>query len=386
MEERYLDLVMVPLGLLLLGVYHCWLLFTILKYPDRTVIGLNAQVRRRWVQLMMADSIKNGVLAVQTIRNNIMASTVLATTAITLASLITVFVSASTTSSVFVYGNTSSVAYSIKYFAISLCFLLAFLCNVQSIRYYAHVSFLVTHPTSTSIVVVNDSSSVSEAHVTVEYVARSLNRGSYFWSLGLRAFYISFTLFLWIFGPIPMLASSVVMCCILFFLDTTTEITRALHLAWHHHHAKEDDITNTMSLVTKLMELIAAQTNVIERKEEQKQEDVTSMVVQLFVRVDNLADGRASFFAPYSDSTLTLHVRHATVVDALEKKLTLFAFHLALLEKSASGLGMLAFVWAIVLLLGGFAIMLEPKDFVFITIVLVTESTRIFSRSHELSW
>ncbi|RWW13510.1 hypothetical protein GW17_00022762, partial [Ensete ventricosum] len=227
MEEKYLDMVMVPLGLLLLAIYHLWLLFTIARDPKRTVIGLDAQARQRWFRpnswpssTCMQDTMQNGVLAVQTLRNNIMASTVLATTAITLTSVISVFVRITTTTtsaSLLLYGNKSPAAYTIKYFTISLCFILAFLCNVQSIRYYAHVSFLVT---------------TGEAGgVPADYVARSLNRGSFFWSLGLRAFYLSFTLFLWIFGPIPMLASSVAMCCLLFFLDTTTEFTRGFHVS-----------------------------------------------------------------------------------------------------------------------------------------------------------
>lgn len=161
-----------------------------------------------------------------------MASTVLATTAITITSLISVYVSATTSSptSSLVYGNKSSVVHSVKYFAISLCFVVAFLCNVQSIRYYAHVSFLVSQPMT------------AEGAISPEYVARSLNRGSFFWSLGLRAFYVSFTLFLWIFGPIPMLASSVVMCCLLFFLDTTTEITRRHHVASTVEHEAEEEV------------------------------------------------------------------------------------------------------------------------------------------------
>lgn len=164
---------------------------------------------------------KNGVLAVQTIRNNIMASTLLATTAITLSSLISVFVSSSgnsgNTAAQLIYGNKSSFLSSIKYFSILVCFLVAFLCNVQSIRYYAHVSFLATVPTWQG------------KKDSIEYVARNLNRGSYFWSLGLRAFYLSFPLFLWIFGPIPMFVCSLVMSFILYFLDTTTSFTRHLH-------------------------------------------------------------------------------------------------------------------------------------------------------------
>ncbi|CAA7028049.1 unnamed protein product [Microthlaspi erraticum] len=69
---------------------------------------------------------------------------------------------------------------------------------------------------------------------------------------------------------------------------------------------------------------------------------------------------------------------------APEKKLTLFALRLAVLEKIASRLGSLGFVWATVVLLGGFAGSLESTDFWFVTVILVIEGARIFSRSHEL--
>ncbi|XP_015882791.3 uncharacterized protein LOC107418602 [Ziziphus jujuba] len=221
MEEDRLDLVLVPLGLVVFGIYHVWFIFTVLHTPRRTVIGLNAESRRQWVVSMMTDPLKNGVLSVQTIRNNIMASTLLATTAITLSSLIGVFVSSTgnsgNTASQLIYGNKSPTLSSIKYFSILLCFLVAFLCNVQSIRYYAHVSFLATIPTWQG------------KGESIEYVARNLNRGSLFWSFGLRAFYLSFPLFLWIFGPIPMFVCSIIMSFILYFLDTTTSFTRQLH-------------------------------------------------------------------------------------------------------------------------------------------------------------
>ncbi|KAK1269228.1 hypothetical protein QJS04_geneDACA017598 [Acorus gramineus] len=225
MEEGKVDMVLVPIGLTVMGLYHLWLFIMVKHLPKKTVIGLNAIARHRWVLSMISDPSKNGVLAVQTIRNNIMASTVLATTAITLTSLIGVFVSSSpssSTTSSLIYGNRSKTVLSIKYFSILLCFLLAFLCNVQSIRYYAHVSFLVSVPVSRR-------RRGGEAVVSAEYVSRSLNRGSVFWSVGLRAFYASFVLFLWIFGPIPMLIGCVSMTGVLYFLDTTTGFTRDLH-------------------------------------------------------------------------------------------------------------------------------------------------------------
>lgn len=239
MEEERLDYVLVPLGLLMLAVYHAWLLVAIVRNPRSTVIGLNAESRRQWVQSLMADPLKNGVLVVQTIRNNIMASTLLATTAITLSSLISVFVSSSSSStaaaSQLVYGNQTAIISSIKYFAILVCFLVAFLCNVQSIRYYAHVSFLATLPTSKG------------KKDSIEYVARNLNRGSFFWSLGLRAFYMSFPLFLWIFGPIPMFVCSVMMLSVLYFLDTTTSFTRELHCQSLIEEIKPNDLESSAS-------------------------------------------------------------------------------------------------------------------------------------------
>ncbi|KAM0954243.1 putative armadillo-like helical protein [Dioscorea sansibarensis] len=71
---------------------------------------------------------------------------------------------------------------------------------------------------------------------------------------------------------------------------------------------------------------------------------------------------------------------------APEKKLIIFALRLAILEKAASGLGALGFIWATVVLLGGFASSMDRKDFWFVTVILLTEGTRIFSRSHELEW
>ncbi|KAJ1394202.1 hypothetical protein SESBI_34305, partial [Sesbania bispinosa] len=54
MEMEHLDYVLVPLGLLVFLIYHVWLLFTILRNPLRTVIGLNAESRHQWVFFMMS--------------------------------------------------------------------------------------------------------------------------------------------------------------------------------------------------------------------------------------------------------------------------------------------------------------------------------------------
>ncbi|KAJ4749382.1 ARM repeat superfamily protein [Rhynchospora pubera] len=101
--------------------------------------------------------------------------------------------------------------------------------------------------------------------------------------------------------------------------------------------------------------------------------------------------GSATFFQPQdprestpgSSNDSTQPVRG---VMAPETKLTLFALRLAVLEKAASGLGTLAFIWATVVLLGGFVSTVRRMDFWVVTAILMSEGTRIFSRSHELEW
>ncbi|KAL2921576.1 Aldehyde decarbonylase [Bienertia sinuspersici] len=218
MELALLDYCLVPLSLLVMVGYHIWLLHTIIKQPTETVVGIHAINRRFWVEAMMEDP-KNGVLAVQSLRNNIMASTLLATTAILLSSVIAVLMTSRRGVTAFDLGLgvASQMGFSIKFFSILVCFLMAFLLTVQSIRYYSHASILINVPFK----------KISSPYLSVEYVARLVNKGGYFWSLGLRAFYFSFPLFLWIFGPIPMFCTSIALVILFFFLDFTVEF-RAL--------------------------------------------------------------------------------------------------------------------------------------------------------------
>ncbi|KAF0901258.1 hypothetical protein E2562_038832 [Oryza meyeriana var. granulata] len=226
--SKVLDYVLVPMGLAIMVSYHLWLLLRIRRRPVTTVIGINAINRRIWVRHVMEEpSGKHAVLAVQTMRNSIMASTVLASVAITLSSLVAALMASGVAHTIFsgaggeqgqgelVVGAAGETALSVKFFAILVCFLVAFLLNVQSIRYYSHTGILVNVPL--------------HAHrrrrpgLAIDYVTATLNRGSYFWSLGVRAFYFSCPVFFWLFGPIPMFATCLAMVCVLYFLDVYTE-------------------------------------------------------------------------------------------------------------------------------------------------------------------
>ncbi|KAH9669677.1 hypothetical protein KPL70_021885 [Citrus sinensis] len=205
-EQQLLDYILVPFGLLIMAAYHVWLLYRIVKHPTKTVIGVNAINRRFWVQAMMEDASKNGVLAVQTLRNNIMASTLLASTAIMLSSLIAILMTSSD-------GDRSTW-----------------------FTYYSHAGILINVPFKKM------SENVHHHQLTAEFVARTVNRGSYFWSVGLRAFYFSFPLFLWIFGPIPMFLCCVVLVFLLYFLDVTFTFQFGLGVGVSKDHNQDEEL------------------------------------------------------------------------------------------------------------------------------------------------
>ncbi|KAI3686451.1 hypothetical protein L1987_80128 [Smallanthus sonchifolius] len=228
MKENNLDFVLVPLGMLVMAVYHVWLLYQIRRKPVHTVIGMNAINRRFWVRSMMEDTQKTGVLAVQTLRNNIMASTLLASTAIMLSSLIAVLMTGGLTTHSnntannhhtigITFGEGTKLRLTIKFFSILVCFLASFLMNIQSIRYYSHASMLINVP-------YKNYTNFTSHRLTAEYVTATMNLGSYFWSLGLRAFYFSFPLFLWLFGAIPMFVCSIFLVFMLYFLDVAIDL------------------------------------------------------------------------------------------------------------------------------------------------------------------
>eukprot|EP01018_Ginkgo_biloba_P015855 Gb_38230 [translate_table: standard] len=229
LEKHHLDLVLVPTGLLFMLVYHVYLLYRIIKHPNTTVMGFENGNRRIWVRRMMEDMPSNTGLALQVISSNLSASAYMVAISITLSSIVGTIVGNASyqihskrLAKEIIYGDTSAESSSIKYASLLVCFLVAFMSHVQSIRYYIHINFLISTPGSS---------------VPVAYVEKSVVRGSNFWSLGLRAYYFAFPLLLWIFGPIPMFASSLGMVSFLYFLDSTADAIPHFQIKQYKKHA-----------------------------------------------------------------------------------------------------------------------------------------------------
>ncbi|XWS10977.1 hypothetical protein CRYUN_Cryun38cG0044300 [Craigia yunnanensis] len=178
-----------------------------LKFPETTGIGYENHFRKAWVERMLQVEAKDRGLSLTIINSTISAATFLASISLGLSSLIGTWLADSSHSlfrNSLIYGNTSTSIISVKYISLLICFLVAFGSFLQCVRNLVHASFLISMP---------------NADIPVSYVQRAVIRGSACWSIGLRAIYYATTLLLWIFGPIPMFAASVVMVVTLHMLD-----------------------------------------------------------------------------------------------------------------------------------------------------------------------
>lgn len=241
---------MVPLGFLIMCIYHLYLLYRYLTSPELTSIGYENHNKKAWVEsILLVYNLKHALVfmtkfriysyfltglsdpkrnltrlitgsswimqvepkergfAVAVLNGLLAGSTSLSSISLVLCSLIGALLGNSSNNLLtghFIFGDSSQSTNSIKYIAILACFLLAFACFVQTTRHFIHASFLISMPTG---------------DVPVPCIQKAVIRGSNFWAVGLRALYFATTLLLWIFGPIPMFVGSVSTVVILHFLD-----------------------------------------------------------------------------------------------------------------------------------------------------------------------
>nr|CAB3457458.1 unnamed protein product [Digitaria exilis] len=226
-RDSFLDLVLIPLSLLLPMTYHVWLWREVRLRPLRTAAGIHAATRRLWTAGMMKDNAKNAVTVVQSVRNVIMGSTLMATTAILFCTGIAAVLSSTYTVkkplSDAVFGAHGEYMMALKYVALLLIFLFAFLCHSLAICFLNQGSFLV----NTSCCLVSDAGDDHSGAGGVlvglpsarDYIGEVFERGFTLNLVGNRLFYAGVPLLLWIFGPLLALLSSMVMIPILYNLD-----------------------------------------------------------------------------------------------------------------------------------------------------------------------
>jgi len=203
-------------SLALLAAYHGYLRYRLSRDPSYTVQRVNNAVRTAWVEEIMRR--REGILAVQTLRNSMMAAVFLASTAVLL--IIGVLTLSeqgdklrTTWQALDVFGAAGSRLWLTKMLLLLIDLLVAFFSFAMAIRLYHHVGYMINAPQDVGLVVANP------AHVSAH-----LNRAGRFYSIGMRAYYYTVPLLLWLFGPHFMLAGTVALVISLHYLDRTPRL------------------------------------------------------------------------------------------------------------------------------------------------------------------
>ena len=204
------DFYLTAAAFLILGIYHLHWIYLIYRKPMATAVGITNHLRGHWVESIMEE--RRDILAVQTLRNWTMAASFLASTGILIClGLLSVAASpekmAEITPSLNAVVQEHRVLWLFKLMVLIIDFFFIFFSFCLSIRYLNHVNFMINVP-------------FNLAHkITPEYITDILNRGMMHYTMGMRGYYFSVLLFLWLFGAIWMLMGTVVMTIVLYHLD-----------------------------------------------------------------------------------------------------------------------------------------------------------------------
>ena len=191
-------------------IYHMHLYKKVRRAPLTTAIGITNHARHLWVEGVITD--KRDILAVQTLRNQVMATTFLASTAILicLGSFSAAFrpgVFLEVSHALNLLGTKTETLWMFKLMLLGIIFFVTFFNFTLSIRYNNHAGFMI------------NTFQQNDATVSAEAVTQVLNHGALHYTIGMRGFYISVPLALWLFGPSWMLVASLILVIVLYRLD-----------------------------------------------------------------------------------------------------------------------------------------------------------------------
>ncbi|MGB8993130.1 MAG: DUF599 domain-containing protein [Desulfobaccales bacterium] len=209
-ESAQSEFLLTAASFLILATYHLRWLYRIYRKPMTTAVGITNHLRGHWVESIMQD--QRDILAVQTLRNWVMAASFLASTGILICiGLLSVAASpqkmAEITPSLNELVREHRVLWLFKLMVLIVDFFFIFFSFCLAIRYFNHVNFMINVPSTL-------------AHkITPEYITVILNRGMMHYTMGMRGYYFSVLLFLWLFGPIWMFIGTIIMTIILYHLD-----------------------------------------------------------------------------------------------------------------------------------------------------------------------
>lgn len=209
----YIDIATFIACALLLGLYQYRLRRHIRKNPQATVQGMNAQARAAWVEQIMTTSGRD-VLAVQTFRNSTMAATLMASTAVLLIfGIFNILASADKIGPAFhsinSWGSHDAGMRNFKLMVLLVEFFIGFFCFALAVRGYHHAGYMINVPLKSG-----------DTHgISVAKVVQMLNRTSGYYSIGMRSYYFTVPVVMWLFGPVWMFVATLALLAVLSHLD-----------------------------------------------------------------------------------------------------------------------------------------------------------------------
>lgn len=191
--------------------YHVWLRMRTRRDPDYTIQALLNKGRAAWVERMMKD--KEGILAVQTLRNSIMGATFFASTSVALiVGTITLSTQgeklSQTWNALSPLGPIDEQLWLLKLLVLLTDMLCAFVFFGQAIRLFSHVGMMISVPAPA---------------MHPRQVTRLLQQAGRYHTRGMRCYYIAAPMLFWLFGPLLLVLSSLVLVALLHYLDRSPE-------------------------------------------------------------------------------------------------------------------------------------------------------------------
>jgi uncharacterized membrane protein len=182
--------------------------------PTYSIHSVNALARRAWTESVMTNTGKD-IMAVQSLRNFIMVSIMMASTAsVLIIGTLTLSGQAENITrswhSLGMFGSHSPELWIIKVLCLLLDFIVAFFAYAMSMRLATHVLFMLNVPPA-----------VYREHpeLSPESVGDRLVQAGNMIAIGMRCFLFAIPLVFWLFGPLFLALSSIVLVMTLHRLD-----------------------------------------------------------------------------------------------------------------------------------------------------------------------
>lgn len=184
--------------------------------PIYSFYGATKLAKTDWVVNIMED--RRDILAVQTLRNSTMAASFLDSTAVLLAvGVLTLSGQADKLGNTWhmlnMYGSTSASTMTMKLIVILGDLFVAFFSFYFSIRLFSHVGFIINTPISDG-----------NYGTSITFVAMQLGKAGTYFYIGMRAYYFLVPLVFWLFGPLFMLTSTIILVAIMLMIEKTPKL------------------------------------------------------------------------------------------------------------------------------------------------------------------